>query len=331
MTKDEATIIYFELINRLYSINYSNLRIYEQRKQKFENEGFKFGAPYGKMPSWVDSKMEDINRFKADFFARYNEANEKNHERFILIDNNLERAKEWLLYVYNTCYEKECSFEDVFDGFLCKSPDLLELLYMFEMKPCITNSPAVLHLVSGYTSYLECLFEKTVTSSMLDIVDQLSNDFNSNGTPSLYSGIIRKDNVLKISAEKIKARRQYIESVKKQLKEIKPQKYSGEAYTHEMSSNKCKSLDVFWGQIESRLKSANTDVIKSISDKIVEGAMDFLTGTPKPVKPTVNEIYVTDLEMSYIDYLIEMLEFGLASLNENKSEKKEDKQKGETQ
>jgi hypothetical protein len=59
--------------------------------------------------------------------------------------------------------------------------------------------------------------------------------------------------------------------------------------------------------------------------------MDYLTGSTLDKKPAVDEIYVTDLELNYIDYLKEMLEFGLASLKENKNQKQENKEKGETQ
>lgn len=331
MTKKETTIAFYALINRLYSINYSSLRIYEQRKQTFNAKDFKFAMPFQKSESWVDAKMNDVNDIRAAFFENYNEANEQNREHFILIDNELEKSKELLQFIHNTWYEKEGSFKDIFDGFLCKSPELLELLYIFEMKPFMTNDSAVMHLVNAYSSYIGNLFYKTITQSMIDIVDQLHNDYNSNGTPSLYNGIIQNDSVLKISCDKLKEKRQQIESLHKELKSIKTKKYSGDAYTQSMCTNKYLELDVFLGQLEQRVKSANTDVINNMKNRIVEGTMDYLTGSSLDKKPTVNEIYVTDLELSYIEYLKEMLEFGLASIKENKSEKQENKQKGETQ
>ena len=331
MTKKEATIVYYELINRLCSINYSSLRIYEQRKQKFEKEGFKFGMPFEKQESWVDAKMSDINSYRANFFENYNKANEQNREHFILIDNELEKSKEILQYIHNVWYEKDSSFEEIFDGFLCKSPELLELAYIFEMKPFMTNDSAVMHLVNAYSSYIANLFYKTITQTMVDVIDQLNNDFNSNGTPSLYNGLIKNDNVKKLSVEQIKAKRQQIENLQKELKSIKPKKYSGDAYTHSMCTNKYLELDIVVGQLELRLKSSNTDIVNNLANKIVEGTMDRLTGSKTDKKTEVKEIYVTDLEMSYIEYLIEMLEFGLASLKENKAEKQENKQKGETQ
>ena len=197
------------------------------------------------------------------------------------------------------------------------------------MKPFKTNESAIIHLVNAYSSYIANLYYKMLTQSMEDIIDQLNNDFNSNGIPTLYRGIIKKNRVKKFSREELKKFRQDVESFNKQLKSIKTKKYSGDAYTHSKAKDKYFELDLFLEQIENRFKSANTDAINFLSNKIVEGTMDFLTGTPKVERPVVNEIYVTDLELNYIEYLKEMLNFALASLNENKINL--DKQKGETQ
>lgn len=330
MTKKETTIVYFELINRLYSINYSSLRYYEQMKKQLESsDGFKFAMPLQKQESWIERKMQDINDLRSTYFEGYREANEMSRENFLVLDADLEKSKKLLLFIYNIWFEKECSFEDLFDGFLCKSPELLELLYIFEMKPFKTNESAIIHLANAYSSYIANLFYKTMTSSMKDIIDQLDNDFNSNGIPSIYRGIIKKNTVKKVSADQLKQIRKDVESFYNQLKSIKTKKYSGDAYTHSMATNKYLELDCFLEQVENRLKSANTDAMNFISNKIVEGTMDFLTGTPKVEKPVVSEIYVTDLELNYIEYLKEMLNFALASLKENKTQV--EKQKGETQ
>ena len=329
MAKKNTTITYYEMINKLYSINYSSLRLYEQNKAKMQKEGFRFKMPYEMQESWVDAKISDVNTIRAQFFEAFNEANEISKEQFIYEDNQLERSKELLHLMHNTWYEKEGSFEDVFDGFLCKSPEMLQLLYIFEMQPFMTNNPAVMHLVQAYSSYIVNLFNKTISQSMFDIIEQLNNDFNSNGTPSLYSGIIKKDNVLKISSKQLEEKRQQVEAIRKQLKEIKPKKYSGDAYTHTMLTNKCLEFSNFLEQLEKRLKCANTDVVNNVKNRILEGTMDYLTGSKLEKNPEVKEIYVTELELNYIKYLNEMISYGLACLNEHK--KQENKEKGETQ
>lgn len=329
MANKNVTNSYYEMINRLYSINYSSLRMYEQNKAKMQKEGFRFKMPYEKQESWIDAKISDINLIRAQFLEAFNEANELNKEQFIYEDNALKKSKEILQLIHNIWYEKKDSFEDIFDGFLCKSPEMLQLLYVFEMHPFKTNEPSIFHLVQAYSSYIVNLFNKTISQSMFDIIDQLDNDFNSNGTPSIYAGIIKKDSVFKLSAEELKEKRQQIEDFYKQLKEIKPKRYSGEAYTHAMSIEKYKALDLFLRQLELRLKSANTDVVNNIKNRIYEGTMDYLTGSKLEKNPEVKEVYVTELELSYIEYLIEMFKYGLAYLNE--SLKQENKEKGETQ
>ena len=78
MTKKETTIAFYALINRLYSINYSSLRIYEQRRKNFNAKDFKFAMPFQNSESWVDAKMNDINDLRSVFFEGYNEAEEQN-------------------------------------------------------------------------------------------------------------------------------------------------------------------------------------------------------------------------------------------------------------
>ena len=331
MNNNKTKIVYYELINRLYSISYTALRFYEQRKIQASSENFQFKMPYQNKVSWTDTKMEGLNNLSEEFFRNYHVANEKNRQIFILSENEFERSKELLQYYHNVLFDKNCEFEEIFDGFLCKQKELLEFLYVCEMKPLMTNNIDIVRLVRAYCSYIEKLFDKTIVQSMFDVIGQLNNDFNSNGTPSLYSGIIQNDNVLKLSAEKLKEQLQQIESYYKELKSIKPDKFSGDAYTHDMCMNKCKELNAFVGQLEQRLKSANTDVNNGSADRIIENTMDFFTGTPKIKRAVIDEIYVTELELNYIQYLKEMLEFGLASLKESQQQKQENKEIGETQ
>ena len=78
MAKKNATIVYYEMINRLYSINYSSLRMYEQNRAKMQKEEFRFKMPYEIKESWVDAKISDINSIRAQFFEAFNDSNEKN-------------------------------------------------------------------------------------------------------------------------------------------------------------------------------------------------------------------------------------------------------------
>ena len=328
MVKKNPILEVFELVNRLYSINYSSLRIYEQMRSQYSAENFKFSMPFQKPESWVDAKMTDVNNLRADLNARYYESDEKNKEQFIVLDNELERSKEYLQYVYNVLYEKECSFEEIFDGFLCKAPDLLEFVCVLEMQPLMTNNPNVKHLIDAYSGYMSNMFYKTVMQSMRDLIQQLNRDFNSNGTPSLYKGVIENDDVIVISAEKIKSLRKESDDLHKKIKSKKVKKFTGYDYTKNMATSKYFELDIMIGVLEERLKSANTDIVNTLSNKIVESTMDYLTGVKLDKKPEVAEIYATRKELNYIEFLKEMINYALVVLNENMMQ--ENKQKGET-
>lgn len=329
MNKKDATLAFYVLINRLYSINYSSLRVSEQQKAKAMSEEFRFKMPFEQTESWLDAKMIDLSSMRNTFFENYNEANVENVEYFDIIDKELEKSKEALMLMHNIWFEQNGSFEDIFDGFLCKSPKLLELICIFEMQPFMTNDKAVMNIVDTYSTYIVNLFYKTITHSMIDIVQQLGNDFNSNCTPSLYRGIIGNNNIVMLSAEKLKEIRKGVEETHKKIKAIKTKKHSGKAYTQNMAENKYLELDVFVGQLEQRLKSANTDIFNDVKSRIVEGTIDFLTGSGSIERPVVNEIYATKLELNYIEYLREMMDYALAVVSE--SSKTDKKEKGQTE
>ena len=68
MNKNKTKIVYYELINRLYSISYTALRFYEQRKIQASSENFQFKMPYQNKVSWTDTKMEGLNNLREEFF-----------------------------------------------------------------------------------------------------------------------------------------------------------------------------------------------------------------------------------------------------------------------
>ena len=331
MNKEETTIIYYELVNRLYSLNYSSLRFYEQGKSQFSAENFKFKMPYQNKQTWLEAKIEDVNNWREELFLEYREANKQSGDIFINLERNLEKSKEDLIYICNYLLNGNYSIEDLFDGFRCRDPELLELLQIFELKPFEAKDRVVYFFADAYSKYISNLYYKTITQAMFDIVEQLRHDFNSNGTPSFYKGIIQKESIKRMSDEELKKMRQRAKDLSKQLKSIKTEKHSGYAYTHAMSTNKYYELDLMIEQLEKRLKSANKDFVNTISNKIVERTMDFLTGTSngQTQRPVVNEIYVTELELSYLEYLFGMLEHGIEYLKQSKIQKEE--QKGESQ
>ena len=317
MNNNDAIIAFYELVNRLYSINYSAHRISKQMKPMQKTDKFNFKMPYEPKGVWTDAKLRDVSRLRNEFFTFYSDINSKNQEQYRLINEDLERSKETLMQMHNIWYEKNMTFDEIFDGFICKSPDLIELAKLIETQVLITNNPCIMHIANAYTDYISNLFYKTITQSMIDIIEQLENDVNSNSVPSLYDGIILNDNLTTISAEKIKKLRSQIEASNKHLHSVKVRKNNPELLSrYNIAMNKYYQADVFLLQLESRVKSANTDINNALSNRIVESTMDFLTGTPPAEKLIFSEVYAGKLELNYITYLTQMLNYAMQNFDE---------------
>lgn len=317
MNNKDAVIAFYTLINRLYSIKYSAQRISNQRKLKQQSGKFTFKDPHNPRSSWIDAKQNDIARMREEFFSNYNEANAQNVEYFSVIDEELERSKETLMAIHNIFFEKDMLFEEIFDGFICKSPEFLEFLKIIDLQSFVTNDESLVHLADAYTTYMQNLFYHTITHSMSDIIQQLANDVSPYGALTLYNGIIDNDALTIVSASKLKEYRKIIEDQYRPIKKAKqPKKDSIWLAKYNTAASKYFEADVFLLQLEERLKAANTDIINNMSNRIVEGAMDFLTGTPSAEKPEITEIYASKLELSYISYLIKTLELAKQNFDE---------------
>ncbi len=326
MADKKSIEAFYSLINSLYSLNYSGLKFSKQYKKQYETKGFEFSMPFFKKESWIDAKLGDVNEKREEFFAKYYEIDSESQEQYKIIDDELEKSKDYLQYIYCMMFRKLCSFEEIFDGFLCKAPDLLGYIYMFEMQPCVTNNPDVKKLMKAYSTYTSNLYYKTITSTLVDMIEQLASEFNSIGTPNFSYGFIQNEKIVKISADKIREMRKNADELHGEIDSHKPKKHSGNAYTKSMATEKYKKLNIILRQLEERLKSANTDFFHDITNRVVETTMDYLTGVGLDKKPEVSEIYVTKQELNYIEYLTEMIKYALAVLNEKT---KDDKQKGD--
>ena len=316
MNNKDAVIAFYTLINRLYSIKYSAQRISNQRKLKQQSGKFTFKDPHNPQSSWIDAKQNDIARMREEFFSNYNEANSQNVEYFSVIDEELERSKETLMAIHNIFFEKDMPFEEIFDGFVCKSPEFLEFLKIIDLQSFVTNDESLVHLADAYTTYMQNLFYHTITHSMTDIIQQLANDVSPYGALTLYNGIIDNDNLTTVSADRLKKYRKIIEEQYKALRKSKQQKKNPQWLAkYNAAATKYFEADVFLLQLEERLKAANTDIINSTTNKIVETTMDFLTGTPTSEKPEITEVYANKLELSYMQYIINVLNLAMQNYN----------------
>lgn len=316
MNNKDAVIAFYTLINRLYSIKFSAQRISNQRKLKQQNGKFIFKDARFPHESWIDAKQSDIARMREEVFSNYNNVSFLSTENFEAVDAELERSKEILMNIHNIFFEKDMSFDEIFDGFVCKSPDFMEFLKIIDVQSFVTNDVSLVHLANAYTEYMQNLFYYTITHTMIDIVAQLQNDVSPYGALTLYNGIIDNDNLTTVSADRLKKYRKIIEEQYKILRKSKQQKKNPQWLAkYNAAATKYFEADVFLLQLEERLKAANTDIINSTTNKIVETTMDFLTGTPTSEKPEITEVYASKLELSYMQYIINVLNLAMQNYN----------------
>lgn len=325
MNNKDAIIAFYTLVNRLYSINYSAMRISAQRNPKESAAKFKFDSKSPKQ-FWIDAKLKDISSLREEFFTNYFAANKQNVEYFSIVDEELENSKNTLMQIHNIFFETEMPFEEIFDGFVCKSPELFEFLKIIDTQPFCTNDPSLVHLADAYTTYIKNLFYHTIVHSMMDNIEQLANDVNTYGVPTLYNGVIQNDTLTTISADKLKEYRAQIEEKHRALEKVKiPKKNKALLSKYNIAIAKYFETDVFLVQLEERLKAANTDIVNTLSNKIVEGTMDLLTGAKTDEKLKIDKVYATKLELSYLEYLAKM--FGVTFEQFNAFVAEEEKQK----
>lgn len=311
MNNKDVVIAFYTLVNRLYSINYTARRLAAQRKSKETAQNFKFDSKSPK-DAWIDAKQNDIASLRREFFENYYQANSENDEYFRILDDEYETSKSTLMQIHNIFFETDMPFEEIFDGFICKSPEMFELLKIIDMQSFYTNDECLVSLANAYSEYKNNLFYHTITHAMKENIEQLSNDVNSYGAPAFYGGIIQSDTLTTISAAKIKEYRKKLETQYATIKKLRvPKKDPTWLLKYNAAVAKYFEADVFLVQLEERLKAANTDVINTFSNKIVEGTLDFLTGAKTDEKTVVDKVYATRLELNYLEYAIKMFGVGL--------------------
>lgn len=319
MKNNDSIITFYKLINRLYSINYSCERIALQIQELNKSKEFSFKMPGPKNTSWTDAKLIDLVSIRNEFIDYYNKSLNSSSVHFTIVDEQLELAKSTLVDIFNIYYDKKISLEDIFNDFICKDSKFKKLIRTYETTEYIPTDENTFNLINAYANYISCLFFKMIKQTMIDIVEQLSNDINSNGIPSLYKHIIHNSNITTMTQKDIKSLEDKIDKFYKELRSIKVSKYDREnVVKYNLSTEKYYEMDCILHQLQTRLKSANTDAVTSITNKIIEPTIDFLTGTSK-ISLTIDEIYVSKLEKNYLLYLEELINYSIENINKNES------------
>lgn len=316
MNNKDAVIAFYTPINRLYSINYSATRIFSQRESKKNAEQYKFNN-HSTKEDWIDAKLDHIADIRHFFFKSYYPSINENLKFLKILKIELEKSKKELQEHHNSFFKKDMPFEEIFDNFVCKSPKMAEFLKIIDMQSFVTNNKNLADLAHAYVYYMTNLFYYTVVSSMLDNVEQLEKDISENGVPTLYNGIPQNERVSTISIKELKQVRTQIEQAHNILKKEKKHKNNNTRnLSLQTALSKYLEANAFLTQLEERLKFANTDAESSLTNKIVEGALDFFTKSKIKNATVISNIYVTKLELSYMEYITNSLNIAMEQFSD---------------
>ena len=320
-TKDNIIPLY-RFINHIYSVNYSAQRIYDQSKKANADETAAFSQ------NWTSSKINDVAEARTNFLTIFSNAKKQSLENLDKLKEQLELSSSNFLKLVNFYYGKQLTFDELFDGFVCKEKNLAELINQFESQIYIAEDQDTLNFVASYAYYIDCLFSSMLSNTTIDIVDQLSQDINNNGVPAFYKGIINNPNVMKLQTSDLKNLMEKTVKYANELHKIKPPKEKDKTnfnISYNKTAQKYYDLEFFINQLLYRHDSANTDSNDSTINKFVESTIDFISGTKKE-QPYVSEIYVSKLEMNYISYLQNILDYAIPKLKAMSASNKQKEQ-----
>ena len=330
------------VINTFYSLNYSCLRVAYQ-DGIFPHTGLIYTSRdiFGNKKIknvWLSSKLSESaterNKEMSEFLKTLEKEN-INNENIKLI-NLFEQTKQMLITQYNTVFETNHSFDEIFDGFFCKGTDLDKLINFFYETNIITKSIESCELVKLYYDYQEALKTFMIVESMMMISDALMNDIASNGIPTLQYGVSHpnilqqistkefskyyhkaihiKTTISSIANEKRKHLNSLIKSQKRRkithTEKLLPQIdiLRGELFDLNCDINICETLMKQLKKLQNRFLSANKNFQNSELTNQCEKFFDFLLGVEtKCDEFSVDSVYITNTERNYIEYLFSQL------------------------
>ena len=104
----------YDALNKLFSINYTCLRVSSQEtppeaKTYYRNDIFNQSSG----DRWVSAKLRDVSFNRNSLISGLVDALTEQGQNIEIIENELQKAKNALLMVYNIWYEQDKKFNDV--------------------------------------------------------------------------------------------------------------------------------------------------------------------------------------------------------------------------
>lgn len=336
----------YHSINYIYSLNYSCLRISSQDTKPTQNEVYGRNEIFNKSAkdSWVQKKLNDVTHVRNNLLSGLDQTLASHAENIKILRAALEETKEKLTLIYNIWFETNKSIDDLFDGFVCKDPELSKLTRELDTKSTFsTDESAIMHLMNFYAEYIDRLFKNMVLETYYEITSNIRGDINGYGRPTMYYGQNSNPNLVTLSKKDIDSLYETAATIGKNLaaavsakqKEVSKlqakSKKKSETITNEeivrlktqiadltVSSKTIAEAVEMLDEFKLRLAAANKDIETSSMNPFVEGFMDLMSGINifSEKKPEIKTIYAHKLEMNYLQYL-----FGLIPSEYHKSPK----------
>lgn len=350
----------YHSLNYLLSINYTCLRISSQDTPPATSGVFSGSDVFNRSMSekWVSRKLEDVSRMRNSMVNGVIESIGDQQENLTILNNELQKSKDYLLKIYNIWYECDKKFEEVFDGFCCLDPEFKKLIKAYETHAAfVTTEQSIAYLMDAYNNYMSMLERYSTLVAFQEITDAISKEFTNFGRPSIFYSKNNNPNLETLAINDIEEivtnSKIPLKNIEKEIKETNKEiillykKYKKRKVSDDMkkeikssvSNLKTKLFDLnvkhniaselidMSKQLKLRLESASSDVKLSALNNIVEGIMDFISGVDNSRKPNKSNIsvYVHKLELNYIKYLHNLLDssFVPAKLRNLESQEKD--------
>lgn len=348
----------YDSVNYLYRMNYTCLRVSEQcRRNRPETTAMVYSSRdvFGKNKSFsetrLDNKLASIAKIRNAAFSGYAQMSQENNKNLQTIREALDVYKERFILIYNICFETNKKFDDLFDGFVCKEPELAKLVNQFETQAVfVTDAAEIMHLLSAYYDYYVTLAKIMEVEAFFEISNTLSDELNSSGYPSCFFGKPRSPKIVKLSRQdvnsffdkataimsgidnQIKAKNTELVSYYKNARRTKKYgeaqelitKVKSELFELNSHKNKCQELLDFCIMLKQRFEHANKNINDSKFEHFCEGLADVLTGINifGPENQTrVHQIYAHSLELNYLRHMFELFKQPSTQAYESQNQK----------
>lgn len=343
----------YMMLNELYSINYSCLRIANQdvpviRDEKTETPE-KIYDQRSRKTLYIEGKLEEIARIRKETFDNIQKAYDENLGN-LNQEEDLKPLRSKLIQKYNSKFKTTKHFKDIINGFEILDPEFRQIAADFNTQSVYSASDQeTSDLLTAYYHYIDYMLEYMAMQSFDKILKTLSNDLTSSGRPSLYFRH-PEDGVSTLSREelekyKLDAFEQLYEiekQTKKENKKLVPyfkrvrKDYRDSDAYKKISEIKSTIFDLnekhkrateltdYLSMLDARLESANSDYEASKSSSIFEGIVDLSAGInvfSKKNKLKIDSVYVHDLELSYLKHMFEMFKQKDSTVLEEQNQK----------